>query len=69
MQIQPILGYFWAILGLNQPPGPPPLWISTPPFFYISWIRPWELGTNCSSDSEAAFVLYVEIKSLCLISA
>ena len=30
MQIQPILGYFWAILGLYQSPGPP---------FYISWIR------------------------------
>ena len=23
MQIQPILGYFGAILGLYQPPGPP----------------------------------------------
>ena len=36
MQIQPILGYFWAILGLYQPNfgSPPPL------FFYISWIRP-----------------------------
>ena len=24
MQIQPILGYFWAIFGLYQPPRPPP---------------------------------------------
>ena len=31
MQIQPILGYFWAIFGLYQPPGPP---------FNISWIHP-----------------------------
>ena len=23
MQIQPILGYFWAIFGLYQPSGPP----------------------------------------------
>ena len=38
MQIQPILGYFWAIFGLYQPPGPP-FWISASPF-YISWIRP-----------------------------
>ena len=33
MQIQPILGYFSAILGLYQPPGPP-FWISAPPFTY-----------------------------------
>ena len=39
MQIQPILGNFWAIFRLFQPPGPP-FWISAPPF-YISWIRPW----------------------------
>ena len=38
MQIQPILGYFWAIFGLYQPPGPP-FWISASPI-YISWIRP-----------------------------
>ena len=38
MQIEPILGYFWAIFGQYQPPGPP-LWVSAPPF-YISWIRP-----------------------------
>ena len=34
MQIQPILGYFWAIFGLYQPPGPP-FWISAPPFLHI----------------------------------
>ena len=39
MQIQPILGKFWAIFGLYQPSGPP-FWISASPF-YISWIRPW----------------------------
>ena len=33
MQIQPILGYFGAIFGLYQPPGPP-FWISPPPFTY-----------------------------------
>ena len=33
MQIQPILGYFWAIFGLYQPPGPP-FWISVPLFTY-----------------------------------
>ena len=38
MQIQPILGYFWAIFGLYQPPSTP-FWISASPF-YISWIRP-----------------------------
>ena len=40
MQIQPILGYFWAIFGLYQPSAPP-FWISPPPPFYISWIRLW----------------------------
>ena len=40
LQIQPILGYFWAILGLYQPTGPPPLLDLGPPC-YISWIRPW----------------------------
>ena len=38
MQIQPILGYFGAILGLYQPPGP---LLDLGPPFYISWIRPW----------------------------
>ena len=38
MQIKPILGYFWAILGLYQPP-PPPFWISASRL-YMSWIRP-----------------------------
>ena len=38
MQIQHILGYFWAIFGLYQPPGPPLLDLGPP--FYISWIRP-----------------------------
>ena len=33
MQIQPILGYFWAILGLYQPPGSP--FGSRPPFLHI----------------------------------
>ena len=33
MQIQPILGYFGAILGLYQPPAPP-FWISAPLFTY-----------------------------------
>ena len=33
MQIQPILGYFWAIFGLYQPPGPL-FWISAPLFTY-----------------------------------
>ena len=41
MQIQPILGYFWAIFGLYQPPGSPLLDLGPP--FYISWIRPWYL--------------------------
>ena len=31
MQIQPILGYFWAIFGLYQPSGPP--FGSRPPLF------------------------------------
>ena len=31
MQIQPILGYFWAIFGLYQPPGPS--FGSRPPIF------------------------------------
>ena len=39
MQIRPILGYFWAIFGLYQPPTPPPPFGSLPPF-YISWISP-----------------------------
>ena len=34
MQIQPTLGYFWAIFGLNQPPGPPLLDLG-PPFLHI----------------------------------
>ena len=33
MQIQPILGYIWAILGLYQPPAPPPPFGSHPPPF------------------------------------
>ena len=32
MQIQPILGYFWAIFGLYQPP--PPLDLASPPLFF-----------------------------------
>ena len=43
MQIQPILGYFWVILGLYQPPappfgsGPPPLLhILDPPLIIVS---------------------------------
>ena len=39
MQIQPILGYIWAIFRLYQPPGHPPFGISAF-HFYISWIRP-----------------------------
>ena len=35
MQIQPILGYFWAILGLYQSPGPPPLLDLGPLFLHI----------------------------------
>ena len=34
MQIQPILGYFWAILGFYQPSGPPLLDLG-PPFLHI----------------------------------
>ena len=34
MQIQPILGYFWAIFGLYQPPGPPLLDLGLP-FLHI----------------------------------
>ena len=44
MQIQPILGYFWAILGLYQSPGPPlldlgPLFlhILDPALVHITW--------------------------------
>ena len=35
MQIQPILGYFGAILGLYQPPGPPFGSRPPPPFLHI----------------------------------
>ena len=34
MQIQPILGYFWAIFGLYQPPAPPPFGSRPPPLFF-----------------------------------
>ena len=34
MQIQPILGYFWAIFGLYQPPAPPLLDLGHP-FLHI----------------------------------
>ena len=33
MQIQPILGYFWAIFRLYQQPAPPPPFGSRPPLF------------------------------------
>ena len=33
MQIQPMLGYFWAIFRLYQPPSPP--FGSRPPFLHI----------------------------------
>ena len=34
MQIQPILSYFWAILGLYQATWPPILDLAPPPFFF-----------------------------------
>ena len=53
MQIQPILGYCWAIFGLYQPPGPPPFWISASPF-YISWIRPCLNPISTATEAERA---------------
>ena len=57
MQIQPILGYFWAILGLYQPPGPPfgsrpPLFTypGSAPAYWVIISRRWE--RNQKRDSE-----------------
>ena len=60
MQIQPILGYFWATFGLYQPPTPPPFG-SRPPLFTYPGSAPGinhiQTNTNkpsigpCSSDS------------------
>ena len=46
MQIQPILGYFWATFGLYQPPGPPPFG-SRPPLFTYPGSAPALLKTIC----------------------
>ena len=51
MQIQPILGYFWAIFGLYQPSGPsPPLLDLGLPFLHILdpplWIKNKEYFGN-----------------------
>ena len=43
MQIQPILGYFWAIFGLYQPPGPP-FGSRPPPLFTYSGSAPGRCG-------------------------
>ena len=45
MQIQPILGYFWAIFGLHQPPGPPFLHILDPALCASGSVHCW-LQTN-----------------------
>ena len=48
MQIQPILGHFWAILELYQPPGPPPLLDLGLPFLHIL-DPPLTWGIHCAS--------------------
>ena len=53
MQIQPILGYFWAILGLYQPPGPPPPFGSRPPLSTYPGSAPAQVRSlSVANDSQ-----------------
>ena len=70
MQIQPILGYFWAILGLYQPPGPPFLHILDPPLNCDSNPNPNPKTVGCIGYSgvmpkSALYGILYQIKFWC----